>query len=42
MNLSDPAINRLAIAKATLLDPFGLDESDLTRTLAQVFEHKVD
>ena len=42
MNLSDPSINRLAIAKATLLDPAGLTEADLIRSLAEVFEHKVD
>jgi TldD protein len=42
MNLSDPTLNRLAIAKATLLDPAGLTEADLMRTLAEVFEHKVD
>ncbi len=42
MNLSDPSINRLAIAKATLLDPAGLTEADLIRTLGEVFQHKVD
>ncbi len=42
MNLSDPALDRLAIARKTLLEPYGLDEGDLLRTLGEVFEHRVD
>jgi TldD protein len=42
MKLSDPALNRLATAKSLLLDPFGLDEGDLQRALASIFEHRAD
>ena len=42
MNSVDHGLNHLAVARATLLTPFGLDESDLVRTLGEVFEHKVD
>jgi TldD protein len=37
-----PPLDHLAIARATLLDPFGLDESHLLSTLGEVFQHKVD
>ncbi|MFT3799658.1 MAG: metalloprotease TldD [Burkholderiaceae bacterium] len=36
------AFSHLAIARSTLLEPFGLDESSLQRVLAEVFEHRVD
>ncbi|MGH6623629.1 MAG: PmbA/TldA family metallopeptidase, partial [Burkholderiaceae bacterium] len=42
MKLADPALDRLAIAKQLLLDPYGLDESRLQKTLASVFEHRAD
>ena len=42
MKSVDQGLNHLAVARATLLTPFGLDESDLVRTLGEVFEHKVD
>ena len=38
----DADLNRLAIARETLLVPAGLDEADLVRSLGEVFEHKVD
>jgi TldD protein len=42
MTPSNPAIDRLAIAKSVLLEPYGLDESHLLDALAQTFAHKVD
>ena len=38
----EPTIERLAIAKALLLTPFGLDETHLSRALAEIKAHKVD
>ena len=38
----EPTIERLAIAKSLLLTPFGLDESHLTRALAEIKAHQVD
>jgi TldD protein len=38
----EPTIERLAIAKSLLLTPFGLDETHLTRALAEIKAHKVD
>ena len=38
----EPTIERLAVAKKLLLDPFGLDESHLNRALAQIQLHQVD
>ena len=38
----EPTLERLATAKALLLTPFGLDESHLTRALAEIRAHKVD
>jgi TldD protein len=38
----EPTLERLAIAQSLLLEPFGLDESHLTRTLAEIRAHKVD
>ena len=42
MNIIEPGIRNLATAKDILLTPYGLDESPLTRTLAEIFTHKVD
>ena len=42
MKPSDPALDRLAIAKQMLLDPYGLDEAKLQRSLASIFEHRAD
>jgi len=38
----EPTVERLGIAKALLLTPFGLDESDLRRALAEIKAHRVD
>ncbi|WPB56174.1 metalloprotease TldD [Xylophilus sp. GOD-11R] len=38
----EPTIERLAIAQRLLLEPFGLDESHLSRALAEIRSHKVD
>ena len=38
----EPTIERLAIGKALLLTPFGLDETDLARVLSEIRAHKVD
>jgi len=38
----EPTIERLAIAKSLLLNPFGLDESHLSRALAEIKAHRVD
>ncbi|HEY0825917.1 MAG TPA: metalloprotease TldD [Ramlibacter sp.] len=38
----EPTIERLATAKALLLDPFGLDETHLARALAEIRAHRVD
>ncbi len=38
----EPTIERLATAQTLLLTPFGLDESHLTRALAEITAHKVD
>ena len=42
MNPVEPAVQRLATARALLLEPYGLDETHLQRALASVFEHKAD
>ncbi len=42
MKPTDPSLERLATARALLLQPFGLDEAKLQRTLASVFEHRTD
>ncbi|MDO4904362.1 MAG: metalloprotease TldD [Lautropia sp.] len=42
MNLNDPALQPLAVAKELLLEPHGLDVADLERTIARIFEHRVD
>ena len=38
----EPTIERLAIAKSLLLTPFGLDETHLSRALAEIRAHQVD
>lgn len=38
----EPTIERLATAQQLLLTPFGLDESHLSRALAEIRTHKVD
>jgi TldD protein len=38
----EPTLERLGIAQGLLLTPFGLDESHLTRALAEIKAHKVD
>src|SRR5690348_1050771 len=38
----EPTIERLAIARALLLEPFGLDESRLAAALAEIASHRVD
>src|SRR6201995_1571542 len=42
MNIIEPGIRNLATAKDILLTPYGLDEALLTRTLAEIFTHKID
>ncbi len=38
----EPTIERLAIAQAALLDPFGLSEATLQKALSTIREHRVD
>ncbi|MBS0291850.1 MAG: metalloprotease TldD [Proteobacteria bacterium] len=38
----EPTIERLALARELLLTPFGLDESHLSRALAEIRAHRVD
>jgi len=38
----EPTIERLATAQQLLLTPFGLDESHISRALAEIAAHKVD
>ena len=38
----EPTIERLAIARKLLLDPYGLDESHLTRALLHIRANRVD
>src|SRR3982750_2530340 len=38
----EPTIERLAIARSLLLDPFGLDETRLAAALAEIASHRVD
>lgn len=38
----EPTIERLAVAKSLLLTPFGLDESHISRALAEIKAHQVD
>ncbi|MDQ6684640.1 MAG: metalloprotease TldD [Pseudomonadota bacterium] len=38
----EPTIERLAIARSLLLDPFGLDEAKLSAALATIATHRID
>ncbi|MDD0812086.1 metalloprotease TldD [Curvibacter sp. RS43] len=38
----EPTLERLAIAKQLLLEPFGLDETHLSKALAEIRAHRVD
>ncbi|MDQ6880913.1 MAG: peptidase U62, partial [Pseudomonadota bacterium] len=38
----EPTIERLATAQRLLLEPFGLNESNLSRALGEISAHKVD
>jgi len=38
----EPTIERLAIARSLLLDPFGLDDAALSRALAAIATHRID
>jgi len=38
----EPTIERLAIARSLLLEPFGLDEATLGRALASIATHRID
>ncbi|CAN5659909.1 metalloprotease TldD [soil metagenome] len=38
----EPTIERLAIARSLLLEPFGLDETHLSRALSEITAHRVD
>ena len=38
----EPTLERLAIAQALMLDPFGLTEAALARALATIGEHRID
>ena len=38
----EPTLERLATARALLLEPFGLDETHLSRALAEIRAHRVD
>lgn len=42
MNIIEPGIRNLVTAKDVLLTPYGLDEGLITRTLAEIFTHRVD
>jgi TldD protein len=42
MKATDPTLERLAVAKRLLLDPYGLDEVHLQQTLATIFRHRAD
>src|SRR5450830_1965221 len=38
----EPTLERLAIARQLLLEPFGLDETHLTKALNEIRAHRVD
>lgn len=42
MKHAEPAIAALATAKSLILDPWGLDESDMARAMGEIFSHHVD
>src|SRR6476661_2793235 len=42
MNLFEPNLQSMAIARDVLLTPFGLDEAKLIKSLGAIFTHRVD
>ena len=42
MNSRDPALERLAIARSLLLDPYGLSDAALSNALRTIAEHRTD
>ena len=42
MNLHDPTLDSMAVAKETLLAPYDLDERHLGAAISTIFEHRVD
>src|SRR5882762_4003091 len=42
MNVTDPTLDRLAIARGLLLEPYGLDESKLIGALGTIFANRAD
>ena len=38
----EPTLERLAVAKTLLLDPFGLDEAKIAHALRVIGEHRID
>ena len=38
----EPTLERLATARALLLDPYGLDDAALRRALNTMAEHRID
>ncbi|RZI41250.1 metalloprotease TldD [Herbaspirillum sp. HC18] len=42
MNLFEPNLQTLAVAREILLAPFGLDETKLNKAIGEIFTHKVD
>ena len=38
----EPTIERVAIARSLLLEPFGLTEASLARALAAIAQHRTD
>jgi TldD protein len=42
MTSREPMLERLGVAQALLLEPFGLNENHLLRALAEITSHKVD
>ncbi|HZW12253.1 MAG TPA: metalloprotease TldD [Noviherbaspirillum sp.] len=42
MNLFEPNLQTLAVARDILLTPFGLDESNIAKAIESIFTHRVD
>lgn len=42
MKLLQPDLSAMALARSTLLEPYGLDESKLQRVLAEMQSHRID
>lgn len=42
MKHSEPAITAISTAKSLILDPWGLDESDMARAMGEIFTNQVD